>query len=386
MRAAVHHRWVADAGALDALVDELVDQPVYALDTEFHRERTYYPRIALVQVAWRAGTAVIDPLPLDLRPLAKVLDGDGLAVLHAAQQDLEVLGRACGTVPARLFDTQVAAGFVGHASPSLVNLLAAELDVRLPKGERLTDWLRRPLTDAQTAYAIADVEHLLELHDVLVAQLSERGRLAWALDECEELRSRPTGPGTPDQAWTRLKDVRHLRGRARGAAQALAAWRERRAMAADTPARFVLPDLAIVGLAQRLPRSADDLRAVRGLDERYTRGSLSEELLAVVQAGASSEPTAAPESRAEDIDRRLRPAVALIAAWLSQHARDVEIDPGLLATRADIVDLLAGHPRARLATGWRAELVGDAIVRLVRGEAALAFDGAGRGGLRLLSL
>ena len=139
------HRIVTTEAALDDLVAELLDQPRYAVDTEFHRERTYYPKVALVQIAWETGIALVDPLAVSLQPLAKVLAGDGLAVMHAATQDLEVLDLACETLPTRLFDTQLAAGFLGYSTPSLVSLLQAELKVAVGKGDRLTDWLRRPL-------------------------------------------------------------------------------------------------------------------------------------------------------------------------------------------------------------------------------------------------
>src|SRR5205823_2257441 len=160
---------------------------------------------------WPGGIALVDPLAVDLHPIAELFGGAGVAVVHAAQQDLDVLTRAVGVVPNRLFDTQLAAGFLGHATPSLGNLLAAELGIRLPKADRLSDWLRRPLSAGQASYAAADVAYLFDLHDGLVAQLQERGRLQWALDECEELRTRPTGPGQPDDAWLKLKDVRTLR-------------------------------------------------------------------------------------------------------------------------------------------------------------------------------
>src|SRR5215467_2449698 len=179
---------------------------------------------------------------VDTHPLAHLLDSDAIAVLHASQQDLVVLSRGCGTVPRTLFDTQLAAGFVGYSSPALTNLLASELSIRLPKGDRLTDWLARPLSDEQRAYAASDVAHLLEVREKLVAKLSEVGRLDWALDECEELRTRPVGPPDPSRAWLRIKDHRHLRGASRGVAQEVAAWRERRAASLDQPVRFVLPD------------------------------------------------------------------------------------------------------------------------------------------------
>ena len=376
-------RLVADASSLDELLGVLADESRYALDTEFHRERTYHPKVALVQFAWPGGIALVDPLAVDIRPLATLFRGPGLAVIHAAQQDLDVLTRACGAVPSRLFDTQLAAGFLGHATPSLGNLLSAELGVKLPKADRLSDWLRRPLSAGQEEYAAADVAHLLELHDRLVVQLESLGRLAWAEAECEELRVRPTGPGDPCDAWLKLKDVRTLRGRSRGVARAVAAWRERRAAELDLPVRFVLPDLAVLGIAQRPPTTTEELRQTRGVEERHARGSTANELLAAVREGLTH-PVDLPETNGEELDRQLRPAVTLVSAWVSQLARDQRIDTALLATRADLVDLLRGDPDARLSHGWRAATVGEDIRHLVEGEAALAFDG--RGGLRLLKL
>ena len=376
-------RVVADASSLDELLGVLADEPRYALDTEFHRERTYHPKVALVQFAWPGGIALVDPLAVDIRPLATLFRGPGLAVIHAAQQDLDVLTRACGAVPSRLFDTQLAAGFLGHATPSLGNLLSAELGVKLPKADRLSDWLRRPLSAGQEEYAAADVAHLLELHDRLVVQLESLGRLAWAEAECEELRVRPTGPGDPYDAWLKLKDVRTLRGRSRGVARAVAAWRERRAAELDLPVRFVLPDLAVLGIAQHPPTTTEELRQTRGVEERHARGSTANELLAAVREGLTH-PVDLPETNGEELDRQLRPAVTLVSAWVSQLARDQRIDTALLATRADLVDLLRGDPDARLSHGWRAATVGEDIRHLVEGEAALAFDG--RGGLRLLKL
>jgi ribonuclease D len=376
-------RRVADAASFAEVLALLADEPRYALDTEFHRERTYHPKVALVQLAWPGGIALVDPLAVNLQPIATLFRGPGVAVVHAAQQDLDVLTRAVGVVPNRLFDTQLAAGFLGHATPSLGNLLSAELGVKLPKADRLSDWLRRPLSAAQQTYAAADVAHLLELQDRLVAQLEDLGRLAWAEAECEELRIRPTGPGDPNDAWLKLKDVRTLRGRSRGVARAVAAWRERRAAELDLPVRFVLPDLAVLGIAQRPPTSTDELRQTRGVEERHARGNTATELLASVQDGLAH-PVDLPETNGEDLERHLRPAVTLVSAWVSQLARDQRIDTALLATRADLVDLLRGDPDARLSHGWRAATVGDDIRHLVEGHAALAFDG--RGGLRLLNL
>jgi ribonuclease D len=371
------HELVETEEELRKVVDAVRSEPAYAVDTEFHRERTYYPRLALVQIAWADRLALIDPLAVDVAPLAEVLDGPGVAVLHASDQDLEVLELACGTIPAHLFDTQVAAGFLGMSNPSLAALYERELGIRVPKGHRLTDWLARPLDDNQLDYAATDVEHLLAAYEKLLADLDGRGRRQWALDECEELLHRERGPRDPDDAWRRVKEIRQLRGSARRIAQSVAAWRERRAAASDQPVRHILPDLAIVGIAQRQPHTLEQLRKVRGIDDRHVRGSQGNELLAAILTAESSPPPERPETEVRELDRDLRPAVGLVSAWVSQLGRNLDIDTGLLGTRADIEALLRGDADARLATGWRADIVGEPIRRLVAGEAALAFDPGG---------
>ncbi|MGH9076156.1 MAG: ribonuclease D [Acidimicrobiales bacterium] len=375
---------VADAPALAALVATLSGVDRYALDTEFHRERTYWPRLALVQLAWTApGTdqveiALVDPLAVDVAPLAAVLGGPATMVAHAAEQDLEVLERACGRGPARLLDTQVAAGFAGAGSASLANLAASYLGVAMAKGDRLTDWNRRPLGESQLAYAAADVAHLLALAAALEADLAARGRLGWATEECQGMLRRSRGPGEPERAWWKLRDCRQLRGSARGVAQELAAWRERRARHLDLPPRMVVPDLALQAMASHPPATHGDLGQVRGMDGRHRKGGLGEEILAAVRRGRSLAPSEIVAPPTDEVARDLRPAVALAAAWVGQVARDEEVDATLLATRADLVAALRGDPGARLASGWRLGMVGRPLRALTQGHAALAFAGAGR--------
>jgi ribonuclease D len=360
------------------VVDALLGQPAYALDTEFHREKTYFPRVALVQIAWPGSLVLIDPLSCDLAPLAAVMETDATAVLHASDQDLEVLDLVCGTVPRVLFDTQVAAGFIGMATPSLAALHERELGLRLPKADRLTDWLRRPLTDSQLDYAASDVSHLLEVEDRLIDQLRERGRLQWALDECEQLRLRPRNNRDPEEAWRRIKEARSLRGSARAVAQAVAAWRERRAADLDVPVRYVMADMAVVAIAQRPPKSVKALREMRGVDGRAIKDEMGARLVDLVREAVERGPVAPSTPAPPEIDRELRPAVTLVSAWISQLARDIEIDTALLATRNDLEALLRGDQDARLAQGWRNDILGEPIRRLVSGEAALAFGGHGQ--------
>jgi ribonuclease D len=368
---------VADDGALRDVIAALRSQPAYALDTEFHREKTYYPRVALVQIAWDGDLVLIDPVGLDLTPFAEILDSDITAVLHAADQDLEVLDLACHATPRVLFDTQIAAGFVGMATPSLASVYERELGLRLPKADRLTDWLRRPLTEDQLQYAASDVAHLLDVHARLTDQLTERGRLQWALDECEQLRVRQRGARDPEEAWRRIKEARSLRGQARSVAQAVAGWRERRAAELDLPVRYVMPDLAVVSIAQRPPKTVKALRDIRGLDDRHLKQEVANRLIETIVAAQERKPETFDEPPPPELDRELRPAVTLVSAWISQLARDLEIDTALLATRSDLEMLLRGLPDARLAVGWRAEIVGEPIRKLVSGEAALAFGGHG---------
>jgi ribonuclease D len=379
----VTYRWIGTSEELADYVRRLLDDPRYAMDTEFHRERTYFPKLALVQIAGAGEIVLIDPLSCDLSPLAELFHSDVLAVFHAAQQDLDVLTHAVGAVPERLYDTQLAAGFLGYSTPSLVSLLQAELRVTAAKGDRLTDWLRRPLSDDQKEYAASDVAHLLQLQDVLDEQLAAQGRTEWVAAACLELLAKPVSGTDPDMAWTRLKDVRVLKPKARGVARALAAWRERRAMSIDSPVRQVLPDLAILGISQRQPRTLAELAQSRGVDERHSRGNIAKELLAAVEDGLREE-AHLPAPDGDDLDRSMRPAVALVSAWVGEVARAEHIDAALLATRSDLVAFLRGDSEARLATGWRHDLLGDGIRKLVAGKAALTFDG--KGGLSLIDV
>jgi len=376
----VDFQLVTDQAEFEALLDVLIIEKRIAVDTEFHREKTYFPKVAMVQVAWTDGLVLIDPLEVDLRPMARLLESEVLVVMHAAGQDLEVFDRACGAAPANLFDTQLAAGFIGLSSPSLASLHERELGLRLPKGDRLTNWLARPLTDSQLDYAASDVAHLLEIHGRLVRRLTDHGRLAWAEQECIEMLARERGRRRPEDAWMRIKEARQLRGRARDVARSVAAWRERRAADVDQPVRHVVPDLGVVAVAQRAPRTIDELRKVRGLDGRHYKGVVAEGLLGAVATSDQLPPLEVDAAR-RDNGNDVRAAVTLVSAWVAQLSRDIDLDPTLVGTRSDIEDLVRGVADAKMTTGWRHQVVGGPVDDLLSGRAALAFDG--RGGLLL---
>ena len=374
--------WVDSEKTLDDVIDRVLTSSRYAIDTEFHREKTYYPKLALVQIRWGTETALIDPLAVDPRRLGRLFASEILAVFHAAQQDLEVLRHASLEAPRNIFDCQVAAGFVGYSTPSLATLVQAIKKISLSKGDRLTDWLRRPLTEQQCAYAADDVAHLFDLHDDLTRQLNELGRVDWVSAACAELASRPTGPQDPSDAWLKLKEVRALKGAARGVAQALAKWREERAMRSDLPPRRVMSDMALLGISQRVPKSVEELANTRGVDDRHLSADYCREIMTAVRDGAKISVTL-PSIDNDDVDKFARPALTLITAWVGELARKHKIDATLLATRSDITAFLRQSPNARLRQGWRATLVGDDLVRILNGEVGLSVDRDGH--LKLIS-
>lgn len=388
--AEIHWEWIDDDDKLAEFVGHAKGCEAYHLDTEFHRERTYFPQLALVQIEAGGRLAVIDPQSCNARLLIPLLEGNGLAVLHAAQQDLDVLSQSIGSIPRQMFDTQLAAGFVGYSTPSLASLTHAIVGVNVPKGDRLTDWLRRPLTSDQLRYAASDVAHLPAIRAALEAELEQLGRIEWARDACEELRVRPTGPIDPEDAWLRVKDVRTLKGRSRWIARSVAWWREERAMDIDRPPRHVLSDIALLGVAQKAPQSSEDLAQCRGVDAGFAKGPQGRALLEAVLDGiddARSGDLHFPAPEGEDLEKGMRSAATLVSAWVTELARQQRLDPTLLATRKDIVDLLTGTPQARLASGWRAAILGRDIEDLVAGRKALTFTGVGADrGLRLVDV
>lgn len=369
----INARWVDTQHELEALVEELSDAPRLAIDTEFHRERTYWPQCALVQIGWGDDRALVDPLAVDIRAMAPLLAGRTI-VMHAAGQDLEVFQRSIGAVPEDLFDTQIAASFLGMSSIGLAPLVKKWLGVHLPKADRLTDWLARPLPTDAKRYAASDVVHLFELHDQMSAALEERGRMGWVRSECRSLVDRSLEPNDPATAWWRVKEARRLKGTAAGIAQELAAWREAHAAEVDRPLRSVLPDLALAGIAQRPPRTVDDLVKIRGLRERGIPKAIRGDVLDAVARGRELPADAVRTPVERPVPAELRGAVPLLMSWVAQRARELDLDPAVLATRGDLEGFLRGDEDCRLATGWRAEALADDIHALLDGRAGLSFE------------
>ena len=365
---------VDDQAGLISIVEGLSNSDIYAIDTEFHREKTYFAKLALIQLRWSDRLVIIDPLNLDLSVLSKIFHSNSVAVLHAGSQDLEILHRAAGAVPRSIFDTQIAAGFLGMRTPSLSSLHENLLGLKLTKGDRLTDWLQRPLKESQLQYAASDVRYLLELHQVLTERLIKLKRYEWAEAEFVTFLEKRQKLIDPKDAWQRIKEAKHLNKQARGVAQALAEWRELAAQKNDIPIRYIMSDLALVGIAQRKPTKLSDLKNIRGFDYAQYQKEKGQHLLKIVEKGLKADPVPSLKSRKKSLPPEMRPAVTLLSAWLSQFATDQNIDPALLGSRSDIEELLRGESDSRLQVGWRHEEVGEQVDNLLKGKSSLSFE------------
>lgn len=367
--------YIDDQKVFEDFVDELLLDERVGIDTEFHRERTYFPSVALVQIAHTKGISLIDPLKVDLRGLSKLLNSQVLIVMHAASQDLEVFQHACGVVPKRLFDTQVAAGFLGMSTPSLSALYEKQLGILIKKESRLTDWMARPLSASQLEYAANDVRYLLQVYDQISTDLEDRGRVTWVEAECSILLEKEKRRRIPEEAWKKIKEGKNLRGNAQNNIRALAAWRETKAAKLNIPVRYVFPDIALVAIAQQEPKNLNSLEAIRGVETRHLKNSFPKEIFAELKLAKELEPLPKKVKQDQDKSKDLRAGVALVSAWITQAARQLDLDPAILGTRSDVEALVRGDSDARMSMGWRNEIVGESVKELLKGEAALAFDG-----------
>lgn len=352
-----------------------------ALDTEFMRESTYYPVLCLIQAATPDCCVVVDPLaaPLatatGLHPLWEFLaDRRRLKVLHAARQDLEVISQAMRSsdaaapslIPGPIFDTQIAAGLLGHpAQVGYGGLVTQRLGLTLEKGHARTDWSKRPLSVEQLAYAADDVRYLVPLYLNVREALEAQGRLGWLWEEARELEDPGLYRTEPDAAWRRLKGLDRLQPAQRAVAKLLAGWRESRAMQSDKPRGWILSDDSLREIAERLPADMAALEKVRSLPPGVVR-KRGEELLALVAQGrenSAHEPPGFVPGRPEpEVLGRITQLLAIVRA----EAERLSIAPELLATRKDVEQLVFSGRADHLLTGWRREILGERLVALAQ--------------------
>ncbi|MBU6421604.1 MAG: ribonuclease D [Gammaproteobacteria bacterium] len=363
--------WIETADALQALCTRLGTSEWLALDTEFMRERTYYPKLCLVQVATPQVVACVDVLALaSLEPLLTVLDNSRiLKVLHSARQDLEMFFNLNGQVPAPLFDTQLAASFAGFPDQAgYATVVQGVLGVNLEKSHTRADWTRRPLSPAVRQYAADDVRYLREIYPRLKQKLETGQRLDWLQAETARLTDPATYRPDPDNVWQRLRGLQRLKSRQLAAVKALAAWRERTAMQSDLPRQWVLKDEVLIDLARQLPTTTDELRSVRSLPES-TLTKHAEEWLALIAAARGETKLPPPPQRLSAAQEAL---VDALMSVLRLQGATAGVSQAQLASRAELEQLVRGNRDVPVLQGWRLETAGSALLELLEGKTTLA--------------
>jgi ribonuclease D len=366
---------------LKAFCDKIRDQPFVAVDTEFMRETTYWPKLCLIQAAAATAEACIDPLAegLDLEPFLEIMrDERILKVFHAARQDVEIFNNL-KSMPRPLFDTQVAGMAAGFGEQIAYDALVRQmLKIELDKSSRFTDWARRPLSDNQLTYALADVTHLAALYPMLRERLEKEGRLAWVTDEMNDLTSPANYDVEPENAWKRLRPRKNT-AKYLAVYRAVAAWRERTAQTRDQPRGRILKDEAIDEIATQGPTDADGLDRLRSVPKGFSGSRFGPDLIAAILEALRD-----PEAYAPVIERTRHSAspaagavVELLKVLLKARAEESGVASKLIATVSDL-EQIANDDESEVAAlkGWRREAFGEDALRLKRGELALVLDGA----------
>lgn len=365
---------------LVAFCESLQGAEYIAIDTEFLREKTFWPQLCLVQIAGPREAVAIDPLSddMDLAPLYDLLeDPKILKVFHAARQDVEIFCHLTGKVPTPIFDTQVAAMVCGFGESVGYETLVAKLaGARVDKSSRFTDWSARPLTERQLTYALSDVTHLRPAYEKLKRRLERSGRAQWLEEEMTVLADPATYTVEPEEAWRRLKP-KSGKPRFLGVLQELAAWREREAQRRDIPRARVIRDDALLEIAAHAPADIDDLARTRGLGRGFAESRQGADVLAAVARGLAK-----PESELPTLEPRdenppgLGPIVELLRVLLRMVCEEENVAPKLIASAADLEAIAASDAADVPALhGWRREVFGEKALGLKHGRMALAIVG-----------
>lgn len=372
--------------ALAAFIKRASQAECIALDTEFVWERSFYPALGLVQAALSEKEVFLIDAPAvgDLSPLGSLLSDPRIVkILHDAQQDLTILRRATGAFPRNIFDTRLAAGFVGMSSTiSLEELLRELLGIRLPKTETRTDWLRRPLSERQIAYAMDDVRHLPRLRREILARAGPR--TAWIMEE-SAVYDDPALYREPDprEQYRRIKGAGKLPPSKRAVLRELAAWREREAQTQDSPRLWIISDEILMNLAKHVPRTAQDLRRIKGLSDAESE-AYGSAVIRVIRSALDLPREEWPREETRVIeDNGASARIDLVQAFVKGKCLAEGIDPALIASRAEIAALvLEGKDpdprRHRLLRGWRSAFIGGDLLKLLAGEIAVRLDGQTR--------
>lgn len=370
-----------------AFLERCKKSPYIAIDTEFLREKTYYPKLCLLQMGIEGEIAIVDPFKIrNLSVLADVLiDPAIVKIFHACSQDVEILYHETGVVPTPIFDTQIAAAVLGKTQQaSYSSLVSQYCDVNLPKKDSFTDWSQRPLTESQIHYAADDVKYLPQIYYEMLAQLKKKNRLSWLEETFAGLSEKEKYEIDPRERYKKLKRVNQLNARQQAAAREFAAWREQQARRLNIPRKWVVSDEQIVEACRREARTLDELYMVRGMREAL-KTSDARKVLSCIIAGldcpASELPDVRPKSKNES---NVDVILDLMNAVVRMRAREHEIAPQTLAPQSELLKLARGHyDDCELMQGWRYTLVGKDLRTLIEGGYALQIHD---GNLKIIAL
>lgn len=346
------------------------------VDTEFHRETTYYPELALIQVADENTTVCIDPLSIeDMQPLIELFcDSQIIKVFHACYQDLEIFLNQFDILPRPVFDTQIAATLIGYGDQiGYAALVKAFLNIDLDKSQTRTDWLKRPLTQKQLEYAANDVYYLAQIYPQMLQQLNARQRLDWLTEDFDALSGEDSFRISIDDIWKKTKGHQRLRGQQLAILQAVASWRETTAQNRNKPRRRILPDDALIDIARQQPNNSKQLLALRSLGKSRISSVDADTILKAINRGADLPREQWPSlPKKQKLSAEQEILIDALTSVLKIYARKHDIDHLSLATRKQLEALVRGEKDLPILTGWRKSHAGQALLDFLDGNTSIS--------------
>ena len=371
-------QYIDTPGQLATLCEQIKKEPWLALDTEFLREKTYYPKFCLLQIATPEWVACIDPIALpQLESLFEAIYNPAIVkVFHSCRQDLEIFFQWTGKLPSPIFDTQVAAPLLGFQdNPGYAMLVSSLLSVNLNKAHTRADWSKRPLTEAELEYAADDVIYLCQIYQIMVQKLTALGRIDWLKNDFAELTNPALYKVDPETAWFKIKGKNKLTGKQLSIIQTLAQWREKIAQAEDRPKSWLLRDELLFDLAKLQPETVQELANVRGINERSVN-RYGKELCQLITAAKNRSPIPLHEKdRSAKKTQQEEAILDILTALVRVRAEENALNPTILASRKDLEELLSNDDvECPLLHGWRYTMAGKELVGLLKGELLLGID------------